>query len=301
MVREASRRGKKYEAKVDAEVLSRQTTALKPLMVAGQRAYFPAIASLEQKVKTLVEGEGASTLQVRDYLNFGREMYELSNKFQATTLQAEAQLKLNKWSERGLNGSTLVGIARLVGVELEGYEFFYSPFDLIRVGSYYPSFMITSDSYVATGNMMNILRAGLYPLTRKARFNGIGLYCGSVVGTGKARLGVYAMGLNRYPSSLLLDSGEIAFSSMGWKETTIDLTLKKGFYYVAVNVNHNSIVYRNCGSALKGLGAMEYTYLGGWRGFVSSSPFGALPDPYTFPASDNAYIPLIGLKVAEVW
>jgi len=116
MVREASRRGKKYEAKVDAEVLSRQTTALKPLMVKGQAEYFPAITSLEEKVKKLVEAEGVTTLEVRDYLNFGREIYELSRKFSQTTLQAEAQLRVNKWVSRGLDGSLLVQIAQLEGV-----------------------------------------------------------------------------------------------------------------------------------------------------------------------------------------
>jgi len=116
MVREAERRRKKFEAKVDAEVLARQTTALKPLMVRGQALYFPDIATVEEKVKTLVEAEGVSTLEVRDYLNFGREIYRLSKRFSSVTLSAEAQTRVDKWSARGLTGSRLVKIAQLFGV-----------------------------------------------------------------------------------------------------------------------------------------------------------------------------------------
>jgi len=116
MVREAERRLGKFDHKVDAEVLSLQTKALKPLMVRGEAKYFPEIVTVEQKVKSLVEAEGVSTLKVRDYLNFGREMYILTKKFSKVTLSAEAQLKVNKWSDRGLDGSLLVGIAKLFGV-----------------------------------------------------------------------------------------------------------------------------------------------------------------------------------------
>jgi len=116
MVREASRRQRKFEAKVDADVLRTQTLALKPLMVKGQAEYFPNIAMVESKVKTLVEAEGVSTLEVRDYINFAREMYKLSKKFSSVTLQAEAQNRVDKWVSRGLVGSLLVKIANLFGV-----------------------------------------------------------------------------------------------------------------------------------------------------------------------------------------
>jgi len=119
MVKDAETRKKKFEAKVDSEVLKLQTTALKPLMVEGQAKYMPSVASLEVKVKSFLEQQGIGTLQIRDYLNFAREMLRLVSKFEGSTLNAEAQLKVNKWTDRGLNSSLLCSIANLLGVDPE--------------------------------------------------------------------------------------------------------------------------------------------------------------------------------------
>jgi hypothetical protein len=116
VVRPAERRQQKFARKVDADVLRTQTIALKPLMVEGQSLYFPNMASLEAKVKVLVEAEGVTTLQVRDYLNFAREMYKISKQFSSVTLSAEAQTRVDKWVSRNLAGSLLVKIAQLFGV-----------------------------------------------------------------------------------------------------------------------------------------------------------------------------------------
>lgn len=117
MVRGSEKRKRKYMAKVDGETLAKQTKALKPLMVEGETEYFNEIAKLEAKVKGLVETEGVSTLHVRDYLNYAREIFSVSKRFEAATRNVEAQLILNKWQNRGLNGSLLVKIARLMGCD----------------------------------------------------------------------------------------------------------------------------------------------------------------------------------------
>jgi hypothetical protein len=117
MVRDAKKRKAKYEAKVDGPTLARQTSALKPGMVKAASAYFDEIAGLEYGVKRIVEEAGVSTLRVRDYLNFAREMYSLRSKFSGPTMNAEAQLKVNKWAGRGLDGSLLIRIAELQGVD----------------------------------------------------------------------------------------------------------------------------------------------------------------------------------------
>jgi len=117
MVRDSEKRRRKFEAKVDPDTLKRQTAALKPMMVEGQAQYFSEIAIIETEVKSLVEAEGVTTLQVKDYLNYAREMYRLSKHFTGLSLRVEAQLKVNKWSDRGLDGGLLVKIANLFGVD----------------------------------------------------------------------------------------------------------------------------------------------------------------------------------------
>jgi len=137
MVRPSDQRKRMYEAKVDPEILATQTRVLKALMVREETRYFPVITTIEEKVKKLVEAEGVPTLQVRDYLNFGREMYELTQKFTGTTLTGEAQLRVNKWSSRGLTGSLLIRIAHLFGVKPSPPPTPPSILDLINLG-YFP-------------------------------------------------------------------------------------------------------------------------------------------------------------------
>jgi len=116
MVRDPSLRKKKFEANVDAETLSRQIQAVKPLMVKGEADYFPVIATLEARIKTVIETEAISSIEVRDYLNYGRELYEKSRKFSGLTLAVEAQTVLDKWQSRGLEGYLLLRIAQIFGV-----------------------------------------------------------------------------------------------------------------------------------------------------------------------------------------
>lgn len=117
MTRGADKRKRKYEARIDGDVLKKQTESLKPLMVESETEYFADMSKLENKVKALVEAEGVTTLQVRDYLNYARELYATSRKFSGATANLEAQLKLNKWSDRGLDSTLLTKIAYLMGLE----------------------------------------------------------------------------------------------------------------------------------------------------------------------------------------
>jgi len=307
MVREASRREKKYEAKVDAEVLSRQTTALKPLMVKGQRDYFPQITSLEQRIKRLVEAKGVTTLQVRDYLNFGREMLDLSKRFSGTTLNAEAQLKVNKWSERGLDGSTLVEVAQLVGITPIGFPLVLSPFDFIMEGRYYTDPTITAalGSTLTVGK--DLLRASRFPLTKKVSFDRIGFYNSYTVGVGaRARVGVYdsatQVGYTYHPNNLLLDSGEINVEAAGWKYADIDLTLEKGLYWLAVLTNSSSMGVRATTSSLRILGAYEIDAILMYplNGFIYILAYGALPSVFPLLSTESYYALALALRVKKV-
>lgn len=116
MVREPTLRKKKYESNVDPETLSRQITAVKPLMVQGQSVYFPQIAEVERKVKQICEESGVSTIQVAQYINFGRQLYSLSNKFRGNTLQNEACAFANMWVARGLDNILITNILNLFGI-----------------------------------------------------------------------------------------------------------------------------------------------------------------------------------------
>lgn len=116
MVRRSDLRKRKYESNVDPETLKRQITAVKPLMVEGQSVYFPQIAEVERKVKQICEESGTASYQVAQYINFGRQLYSLSNKFRGQTLIDEACLKAQTWSSRGLDNTLLSSTLALFGL-----------------------------------------------------------------------------------------------------------------------------------------------------------------------------------------
>lgn len=116
MIRESRLRKRKYEANVNPETLSKQITAVKPLMVDGESIYFPQIAEVERKVKQVCEESGTASYQVAQYINFGRQLYSLTKKFRGITLQDEACIKAQTWSSRGLDNTLLTQVLALFGL-----------------------------------------------------------------------------------------------------------------------------------------------------------------------------------------
>lgn len=116
MVRDASRRRRKYEVGVDGEAIGRKVAAQKEGMVRVETRYFAQIAQVEAKVKVVCEAAGVPSYQVAQYVNFGRQMWSLSDRFTGATLANEAQRLVDGWVSRGLNGPLLVTIAGFFGV-----------------------------------------------------------------------------------------------------------------------------------------------------------------------------------------
>lgn len=118
MVREATLRKKKYESKIDADVIRSRIEKLKDTMVSQVSDRYPELATIEANVKAVVEAitPAIPSMFLPAYLNVGRELYGLSRRFSGATFGLEAQVCLNKWYARGLNASALQGIAKLFGV-----------------------------------------------------------------------------------------------------------------------------------------------------------------------------------------
>ena len=116
MVRKSEFRRRKYEAAVDPEGVKRRIQALKPMMVDQESRYLAQISLIELKVKAIVEAAGVPSMLVSQYVNFGREMWTKCDSFTGATLQAEAQLLVNKWAGRDLEEQLLVRITELFGV-----------------------------------------------------------------------------------------------------------------------------------------------------------------------------------------
>jgi len=120
MVRKQEYRQKKYEVKVDADIVRQRFQGEKSLMVEQEALHFPALTILEQQVKGILEPQGVKTIEIPYYLSFARKIYSLVLRFpiktSETTLIKECRIAVDEWSSRGLNKAMLEEILKLFGI-----------------------------------------------------------------------------------------------------------------------------------------------------------------------------------------
>lgn len=121
MVRPQAYRIKKYEGKITGDVVKARIDALKDVMVEQQHVRFSDLVNLENTVKSIVEPQGVSSIMIPHYINFGRELYSLAQRFSGTTLSNEAKLVFDKWKARGLTEALLKAIAQAFGIDTSGW------------------------------------------------------------------------------------------------------------------------------------------------------------------------------------
>lgn len=142
----------------------------------------------------------------------------------------------------------------------------------------------------------NTLYATLILLQRRMRFDSIMTYKNTLGAAGAAaRLGIYNVGSDYYPTSLILDAGALDCTVWVPHELTINQTLGRGWYALALVVNDATIVFRARTGAL-GPKTPLYLMYSAW---AVAQAYGALPA--TYPAGGTVYAnrtPL--LRVAEL-
>lgn len=105
----------------------------------------------------------------------------------------------------------------------------------------------------------------------------------TIAGAGgtKARLGIYNVGTNLYPGSLLLDAGTVAVDATGVKSITINQSLTKGLYFTAL-VSDGIPTIAGLWARWSPLGVYSVAFNGGQQvQWLKAQAYGALPDPFT--------------------
>ena len=120
MVRSATTRKEKYNAKLRGSVWNARFTELKDIMVEQTGHRYPEQVYYETKVKAYCEAQGMYGLQLHHYLNFAFRLWSFARRFTQATLRNEAIEEANKWVRRGLTATHLVEIAKLFGIDLAG-------------------------------------------------------------------------------------------------------------------------------------------------------------------------------------
>jgi len=122
MVRPQVYRVKKYENKITGDVVKARIDALKDVMVEQQSVRFSDLVNLENTIKSIIEPEGVPTIMIPHYLNFGRELYSLTQRFSGATLDTEAKLVFDKWKARGLTVNLLKAIGSAFGIDTTNWS-----------------------------------------------------------------------------------------------------------------------------------------------------------------------------------
>jgi len=118
MVRAAEWRRRKYDAKIDADVIADRFDKMTAHIHEGISTHLPSLTEIEINIKTLCEQYGVPTYLLPFYYNVGRELYKVSRKQIGETALAEAQLVANKWATRGLNTSLIRQICLKFGFDI---------------------------------------------------------------------------------------------------------------------------------------------------------------------------------------
>lgn len=113
-VRPASRRLEKWDNNYAGDVLSERMKNYKDKMREQLSNIFPLQETLENEVKTILAEAGTSTILNPAYLNFGREVLKLCQKFSGGQLINAVDVVLNKWVARALDRDILERIRNTV-------------------------------------------------------------------------------------------------------------------------------------------------------------------------------------------
>jgi len=145
------------------------------------------------------------------------------------------------------------------------------------------------------------LNAYFIQLQRRMRFDRIGINI-SVAGAAGAlvRLGVYKVNQEYYPTSLILDAGEIDASTAGNKNIPIDLTLDRGWYTLAYLSNDGTVETFQTWYGVFPLGPDvpgDEPAVDGWA--IDGITYGPLPDPFPTGAFQRGFSRVM-LRVAAL-
>jgi len=121
MVRSASTRSTKFNAKWDGSVVNQRITEYKRYMVEQVNAAYAQQEHIEQHVKDYLEPLGMFTIEQHHYMNYAGELWAKSRMFTGVTLRMEAELVAGKWLRRGCNPTHLIEIAKLFAITLVAF------------------------------------------------------------------------------------------------------------------------------------------------------------------------------------
>jgi len=113
MVRSDEQRSKAYKRKLNGDVIRNRINNERKRMIAEETDYFISAAETERMVKTFLSG--TSSLNLVYYIIFAKEIQSVVRTHIAgPTVLEEMEILQNKWITRGLDGTLLDGIKKMI-------------------------------------------------------------------------------------------------------------------------------------------------------------------------------------------
>ena len=103
-------RSDKWNRKYDPERIRQINTEGKPTYLQHVQATNIALEQMELGVKQQVDSYGVMPRDVRDYLNFGRQVWKACNTHTGETLATKVAIFLSRWTAEGLSQAVLESI-----------------------------------------------------------------------------------------------------------------------------------------------------------------------------------------------
>lgn len=140
-----------------------------------------------------------------------------------------------------------------------------------------------------------------FPVIRPITLDRIAIEIQTAHADKNARLGIYEDGVNHYPAALVAGSEkEISTASTGLIAGTIDISLTKGLYWLALVTDSGTMKTFYSASAnanLIGAATLLQRHYVAWK--VAHS-YAALPDPFTAGGAVDNYAWQVGVRIASL-
>ncbi len=119
--RNALQRLRKYESKLDPEIIKTRFEAEREAMIEQESNLIPEICALEESAKAILDEVGPSVTQYPFYLAYTRELWRLTKRFGGNMLLREILILERKWEARELSPVVLEKIrVGIFGITLPG-------------------------------------------------------------------------------------------------------------------------------------------------------------------------------------
>jgi hypothetical protein len=159
-------------------------------------------------------------------------------------------------------------------------------------------------AFTTISSTVNTLRTLPFTVSRTMRLDRMALEVTTLGASAVARFGIYrTTGIsNGYPTSRVVDSGELDCGSTGVKSATVDVTLSPGYYHAAVVVGTATVVFRGLavGAQTHIMGA-DNTLAALHNGWTVAFAYAALPAAFPGSATANTGTvrPVHGVRLVE--